>query len=101
MGCRIQDDLKWTQYLRDNEENVMKNLSQKISALQLISKLATFKTRKMLANGVFMSRLIYMIQAWGSCSKELMDSLQVLQNRAAKIVTRNDWLVGTKENLHN
>ena len=71
LGCRIQDDLKWTQYLRDNEENVMKNLSQKISALQLISKLATFKTRKMLVNGVFMSRLIYMIQAWGSCLKYL------------------------------
>ena len=26
LGCRIQDDLKWTQYLRDNEENVMKRL---------------------------------------------------------------------------
>ena len=60
--CRIQDDLKWTQYTRDSEENVMKNLNQKISALQLISKLATFKTLKMLANVGFMSRLTYMIQ---------------------------------------
>ena len=99
LGCRIQDDIKWNQYLRDDEESLMKNLSQKLSALQLLSKLANFKTRKMLANGVFMSRLSYMMIVWGSCKKELMDGLQVLQNRAARVVTRNDWNLSTKQNL--
>ena len=99
LGCRIQDDMRWTQYLRDNDENIMKQLNQKLSALQLLSKLADFKTRKMLANGVFMSKLSYMIEVWGSCTKEVMDSLQVLQNRAAKVVTRNSWDMRTKDNL--
>ena len=46
-----------------------------------------------------MSRLSYMIEVCGTCKKELMDGLQVLQNRAAKVVTRNDWNMSTKQNL--
>ena len=37
-----------------------------------------------------MSILIYLIQLWGSASDYLIDILQVLQNRAARIVTKLD-----------
>ena len=40
-----------------------------------------------------------MISVWGGCSKELLESLQKVQNRAARVITKNDWSVGTKENL--
>ena len=35
-----------------------------------------------------MSKLIYMIQVWGGCEKYLLNSLQIVQNRAARIITR-------------
>ena len=40
-----------------------------------------------------------LISVWGNCSKELMDSLQIIQNRAARTITRNNWNVKTEENL--
>ena len=49
----------------------------------------------MLPNGIFMSKLSYLIIIWSSCSKELKGTLQVLQNKAARAVTRND------RNAHN
>ena len=52
----------------------------------------------MIANGIFLSKLIYMISVWGNCSKEPLDCLQVIQNRAAQLVTKN-WILSTKENL--
>ena len=45
----------------------------------------------MLANGIFISKLTYLISIWSSCTKELKSTLQVLQNKAAKLVTRNAW----------
>ena len=99
LGCQIQDDLKWSEYIRNNESSLLKSLSIKLNALKIISKVADFKTRKTIANGIIMRRLSYMITVWSSCSKDLMDSLQVVQNRAARIVTRRKWDTSTAENL--
>ena len=44
----------------------------------------------MVANGVLISRIIYAIQLWGGTSNYLLDMLQVLQNRAARLVTRRN-----------
>ena len=100
LGCQIQSDLKWTQHIRDNnEDNMIKGLNQRINALKKIRHICNFKTRKMIANGIFLSKLSYMITVWSSCSKDLMSSLQVLQNRAAKLITKNDWSVSTETSL--
>ena len=61
--------------------------------------MADFKTRKMIANGIFLSKLSFMISSWGSCPNYLINSLQVIQNKVLRIVTRNDWTVRTNENL--
>ena len=69
LGCWIQSNLKWTEYMRDSENNLFKSLTKRISAIQLISKYSDFKTRKMLADGIFMSKLIYLTCAWSSCPR--------------------------------
>lgn len=56
--------------------------------MKKISRFADFKTRKMLADGLFMSKLIYMIPLWGGCEKFLIKSLQVVQNKAARTVAK-------------
>ena len=40
-----------------------------------------------------------MIAVWSSCSKELSNSLQVIQNRVAKAIIKNDWAISAQENL--
>ena len=37
-----------------------------------------------------MSHLIYIVQIWGGCSQYLLDTLQILQNKAARQVTKLD-----------
>ena len=55
----------------------------------------------MVANGIVMSKLIYLIQIWGSCEKYLVKSLQVLQNRAARAVTGKSWFTSTRRLLQD
>ena len=50
----------------------------------------------MLGNGLVISSLIHMIQVWGGTNSYLINILQVLQNRAARLVTKLGWGTSTK-----
>ena len=42
-----------------------------------------------------MSYVTYLIQLYGGCSEDLLSALQVLQHRAARLVTRLGWYTPT------
>ena len=95
LGAWIHQDMKWEEYLQDNDESLIRSLSTRLGALKLIGRIGSFKTRKMIANGIFLSKLSYLIALWGGCSLYLLKSLQTLQNKAARVVTKLDWSTPT------
>ena len=88
LGGYISQNLKWTNHILLNEKSLVKQLGTRLNALRKISKFADFKTRKMLADGLFMSKLVYLIPLWGGCEKFLNKALQIIQNKAARSVTK-------------
>ena len=46
-----------------------------------------------------MSVLAYLIPLWGGCEDYLISALQVLQNRAARQVTKQNWFTPTRRLL--
>ena len=91
LGCQISEDLDWKHHLLVSDESMTKQLTSRVNGLCLISDLATFETRLMVANGIFMSKLCYLVQLWGGCDEYLLSALQIIQNRAARIVSRLSW----------
>ena len=77
----------------------MKSLNMRLRAVRKIRYLTNFKNRKMIAEGLFMSKLSYLIALWGGCGIGLKRSLQAIQNKAAQAVTRGDWSAPSKELL--
>ena len=75
LGGFISQNLKWTNHILLNEKSLVKQLGTRLNALKKISRVADFKTRKMLADGLFMSKLIYLIPLWGGCEKFLIKAL--------------------------
>ena len=67
-----------------------KKLSQRLSAIKQICYVADFKTRKMVTNGLFISKLAYLMPLWGGCPNYLVNALQVMQNKAARYVTKKN-----------
>ena len=65
----------------------------------MVSKVASFRNRKMVANGIFMSKHMYLIPLWGGSAKYLIKSLQTIQNKAARAVTKLDWNTPSAEIL--
>ena len=96
LGGLIACDFSWNSHLKDDENSLFRQVMTRVNALNKISRYSGFKTRKMIANGIVMSKLTYLIQLWGGCSKHLILCLQLLQNRAARIVTGKDWFTSVK-----
>ena len=96
LGGLISNDLCWNSHIRDDENSLFRQVMSRVNALNKVSSYSSFKTRTMIANGIVMSKMIYLIQLWGGCGKYLIICLQSLQNRAARIVTRKDWFTSVK-----
>ena len=91
LGGIIANNFKFNAHLEDDEKSLFRTLTSRVNALSKVCSVANFKTRKQIADGIVMSKLVYLIQLWGGCSGYLLDFLQVLQNRAARMVTRLSW----------
>ena len=96
IGGQISQDLKWKHHLQDSDQSLVRQLTSRINGLCLISSRVTFATRLMVANGVVISKLCYLIQLWGGAEAYLLKSLQVLQNRAARAVTGCNCFTSTR-----
>ena len=65
---------------------MVRQLTTRINGLKKISANATFNTRLMIANGVVMSKMVYLITLWGGAQQYLLKALQVQQLTAARAV---------------
>ena len=88
LGAIVSSDLEWNLHIRDHSNSLQRNLCSRLNALSKVCGVADFSTRKLIANGIFMSSLISLIQLWSGTSDMLLDSLQVAQNRTARLVTK-------------
>ena len=80
----------------DSEKSLLKILTTRLSALKKISVNASFKTRLMVANGCFLSVVSYMISVWGGTEAYLIKAVQVMQNKAARCITKKCWYTPTR-----
>ena len=62
LGGHITNDFKFNEHLKDNGKSAIRSLTSRVNALEKICKVSSFKTRKTIANGVVMSKLVYLIQ---------------------------------------
>ena len=64
LGLQLHERLKFQGYIMGNEKSLIKMLNTRVKALQMVKKIAGFKTRLMIANGILMSKLCYIIPVW-------------------------------------
>ena len=96
LGANICEDLKWREHLLGNEQSAVRQLTSRMNGLVQVCARASPRTRLQVANGIFISKLCYLIELWGGCEGYLLSALQVLQNKAARAVTRKFWFTPTR-----
>ena len=86
LGAVVSQDLKWNQHIRGSQGSLTAQLASRINGLKRTARNANFSTRLMVANGVVLSKMVYLINLWGGSQQYLLKTLYVQQMIAARVV---------------
>ena len=87
LGCQIEPDLKWHKQV----EELIKKLKKRLTALANLRNIIPLHLRKTITEGIFTSVLSYCLPVFGGCEKFEIEALQVMQNKAARLVTHSSF----------
>ena len=86
LGIHISSDFTWT----DHIEHLTGKINQRLGLLKRIKHLLPFRARLLFYKSLVMPLFEYADLVWGDKHNiTLMSSLQVLQNKAAKVISHN------------
>ena len=86
LGGILHQSLDWKQHIQGHKASLMSQLCSRLNGLKKVCVNASFRTRLMIANGVIMSKLSYLIILWGGAQQYLVKAVQVKQLAAARTV---------------
>jgi hypothetical protein len=86
LGAIIKNDLSWGTNVISGKDSILKQVNRKIGALRGVIKHLSKKSRLSLANGILISRLVYLIPVWGGTTVDITRRLQASQNSAARMI---------------
>ena len=85
LGCYIEPNLKWKVQIKE----LIKRLKKRLTGLTAIKYIVPYKIRNTITIGIFNSVLVYCLPVFGGCNVDEIKDLQILQNRAAQVVTHS------------
>ena len=77
LGAVISQDLKWNQHIQNNQGSLMAQITSRINGLKRIARSSSFRTRRMVADGIVISKLVYLINLWGGAQLILQKAIYV------------------------
>ena len=95
LGVIIDDKLKWENQI----DSISKKVSRGIEAIKLIKPYLPKKCLTQVYNALVQPYFDYCSLVWQNCKLELQSKLQKLQNRAARIITEDNWEIRSKDVL--
>ena len=96
LGVGIHQSLKWKDHILEGKCSLLCTSTGRLNAIRMAAHYESFKTRLSVANACFMYSLAYMMIVWGGAENYIIRSIQVLQNKAARTVTKKSWFTPTK-----
>ena len=86
LGANLNKDVTWSHQLELGEKPILKALRSTLGVLTHISKHMSVSCRLLLANGLFISKLLYLLPMWGGLSVRDSKKLQTIMNKCARMV---------------
>ena len=95
LGVIIDDKLNW----KENILSICKKTSKGTGMLRFCKSFVSQDTLKMIYNALILPHFDYCPLVWSNCSETLKLHLQKLQNRAARVITGDNYDVRSKQIL--
>ena len=93
LGIQVEPGLKWHKQVQVLQDKLKKRLA----GLTNLRNVLPYSLMKKVTEGIFTSVLVYCLPVFGGCDKYELESLQVMQNKAARLVTNSPIRTSRKE----
>ena len=99
LGGNFHMNLSWQAMILTGEKALLPVLRKKLGALKHIGNIIPKKGRQILATGLVLSRINYLIQMWGGTEAKYIRNIQIVLNETARYViganrrTSTRWLM--------
>ena len=88
LGSNVQPNITWQQHLEGGKKAVLPGICRELGALKMMGQQLPRASRKILAEGLLLSKFIYLITQWGGGGTDNhLLAAQRLQNKSARWVT--------------
>ena len=87
LGSNIQLNISWQQHLEGGKKAVLPGIRRQLGQLKMMGRQLPRASRKILAEGLLISKFIYLISQWGGATENYLVAAQRLQNKIARWVT--------------
>ena len=87
LGTNIQPNISWQKHLEGGKKAVLPGIRRQLGQLKMMGRQLPRASRKILAEGLLMSKFIYLITQWGGATENYIGAAQRLQNKMARWVT--------------
>ena len=93
LGVQIEPTLKWHKQV----EALLAKLKKRLTGLSHLRNILPYELRKRITEGMFTSVLVYCLPVFGGCDKFELEALQIMQNKAARLVTHASQRTSRRE----
>ena len=97
LGASISDNLLWDAHIETGQDALLPAVRKSLGILRHIGKNIPQKSKKLLTEGLVVSKIRYLIALWGGTSIKNISKAQVLLNDAARFITGKNRRTNTTE----
>ena len=83
LGVQVEPGLKWHKQVQE----LLAKLKKRLTGLAHLRNILPYHLRKRVTEGIFTSVLVYCLSLFGGCDRFELEALQIMHNKAARLVT--------------
>ena len=87
LGATLQQDMQWSAMLETGEDAILPALRKKIGMLCHLGRNIPRSSRQLLANGILIGKLNYLLLLYGGTQNKFLNKIQVILNDASHFIT--------------
>ena len=87
LGANIQQNMGWSSHLETGKKAVFPKVRKQFGAIKMLGKQLPRKCKKLLVEGLLISKMQYLLVVWGNQEGRMMTTAQRLENQMARWIT--------------
>ena len=96
LGATLQDNLKWKAHIESGEEPMLSHLRRKLGGLKYLAKEIPEKSKLILANGLILSKILYLLPLYGGTYDKYLSKIQVIMNDTVRFIKNKNRRTSTR-----